>query len=200
MQTHASFPGVARSRGVTLVELMVTLAVLAILSTIAAPSFVDFIDRGRVRGAADGVVSLISQARAEAVENDLDVSIAMAGSGAAWCMGGHSAAVPTGGAPAGVATPCDCTDPADATACRIAGQRFAIEVGTYPDVAIGVLPAPINFDSTLGAMTPLGARSLTLTSPRGKYDVVVEVNSLGQARLCVPEGLGKPSISGIPPC
>lgn len=194
------FPGVATPRGVTLVELMVSLAVLAILSTIAAPSFVDFLDRGRVRGAADGVVSLISQARAEAVENDLDVSIAMAGSGTAWCMGGHSATVPAGGAPAGAASPCDCTNPADADACRIAGQRFAIEVGAYPDVAVGALPAPVNFDSTLGAMVPLGARSLTLSSPRGKYDVVVEVNSLGQARLCVPEDLGKPPISGIPPC
>jgi len=200
MRTRAGFPGVPPSRGVTLVELMVSLAVLAILSTIAAPSFADFIDRGRVRGAADAVVSLISQARAEAVENDLDVSIAMAGSGTAWCMGGNSAAVPAGGNPAAGATACDCTDPGDADACRIAGQRFAIETGAFPDVAVGALPAAINFDSTLGAMTPFGTRALTLTSPRGKYDVVVEVNSLGQARLCVPEDLGKPPISGIPPC
>ena len=32
------------------------------------------------------------------------------------------------------------------------------------------------------------------------YDVTVEVNALGQARLCVPEDEGKPMISGIPSC
>ena len=48
--------------GVTLVELMVSLAVLAILATVAVPSFVDFLDKNRVRGAADAVVSLVSSA------------------------------------------------------------------------------------------------------------------------------------------
>jgi len=44
----------------------------------------------------------------------------------------------------------------------------------------------------------LGTRSLTLTSPRGKYDLAVEINALGQARLCVPTG--KPGITGVAPC
>ncbi|MCI4567396.1 GspH/FimT family pseudopilin [Lysobacter sp. CFH 32150] len=184
--------------GVTLVELMVSLAVLAILATVAVPSFVDFLDKNRVRGAADAVVSLVSSARAEAVKNDLDVSIAMVGSGAAWCMGGNAATPPSGGLPAGAADPCDCIDPADATECLIAGQRFVIEVGAYPDVRVGTLPAPLTFDSTLGAISPLGSRSVVLTSPRGKYDLSIQINSLGQARLCIPAG--KPLISGIAPC
>lgn len=186
------------SLGVTLVELIVSLAVLAILATVAVPSFVDFLDKNRVRGAADAVASLVSNARAEAVKNDLDVSIAMVGSGAAWCMGGNAAAPPSGGLPAGAADPCDCIDPADTTECLVAGQRFVIEVGEFPNVRVGILPAPLTFDSTLGVISPLGSRSVVLTSPRGKYDLAIQVNSIGQARHCIPAG--KPPISGIAPC
>lgn len=181
--------------GFTLIELMVTLAVMAILLVAGVPSFVDFFDKNRVRGAADGVISLISNARAEAVKNDLDVSIAMTGSGTAWCVGANSATPPSGGNPAGPASACDCTDTAQ---CLVAGQRSVVETGAYPDVRIGALPAALTFDSNLGAITPLGSRSVTLTSPRGRYDLAVEVNALGQARLCVPSG--KPMIAGIASC
>ena len=61
---------------------MVTLAVMAILMTAAVPSFVDFFERNRVRTAADGVISLVSDARAEAVKNALDVNISMGGGSA----------------------------------------------------------------------------------------------------------------------
>ena len=184
--------------GFTLVELMITIAVLVVLMTLAAPSFLDLFDRNRVRGAGDAVISLISNARAEAIKADLDVSVAMTGSGTTWCIGSHAATPPSGGNPAGVADPCDCTDPADASACLVGGQRSAIEVGAHPDVSVGPLPAAFTFDSTLGAIVPLGARQVTLTSPSGKYDIVIEVNTLGQARLCTPAG--KPSMSAVASC
>ena len=184
--------------GFTLVELMITIGVLIVLMTLAVPSFVDLLDRNRVRGAGDALISLISNARAEAIKTDLDVSVAMTGGGTAWCMGGHAAMPPSGGNPAGVADTCDCTDPGDTTACLVGDQRFAIEVGAHPDVRVGPLPAAFTFDSTLGAIVPLGARQVTLTSPTGKYDLVTEVNTLGQARLCTPAG--KPTMSGIASC
>jgi type IV fimbrial biogenesis protein FimT len=181
--------------GFTLIELMATVAVLAVVLVAAVPSFVDFFDKYRLRGAAEGVISLISSARAEAVKNDLDVNIAMAGSGASWCMGANAAAQPSGGSPAATAMECDCTDTA---ACLVSGQRAAIDIGAYPDVRLGSLPPATTFDGKLGAIVPLGTRSLTLTSPRGKYDLAVEINALGQARLCVPTG--KPVITGVSPC
>lgn len=183
-----------RFLGFTLIELMVTLAVAAILLTVAVPSFVDFFDRNRVRGAADDVVSLISDARAEAVKADRDVNIAMTGSGNSWCIGANAATPPAGGIAAGTATSCDCSD---TSACVVAGQRMAIETGAFPDVRAGTL-ATFTFNSKLGALVPLGDRSLSLTSPRGKYTVSVEVNALGQSRLCVPAD--KPMISGIASC
>jgi type IV fimbrial biogenesis protein FimT len=182
--------------GFTMIELMVTLTVLAILLVAAVPSFTDFFDKNRVRGAADGVISLISNARAEAVKTDLDVNVAFTKSSAtSWCVGANAATPPTGGAPADDAIACDCTD---VTKCMVGGQRSVIEVGAYPDVGIGTIPSAFAFDSKLGVVTPLATNSVTLTSPRGKYDIKVEVNALGQARLCVPST--KPAIAGVAAC
>ena len=174
---------------------MVVLAVMAILATVAAPSFVDFFERNRVRGAADGIISVVSDARAEAVKNALDVNISMAGSGTAWCIGGNAADPPSGGHRAGVAAACDCTD---SDACLVAGQRLAVDVGQFPGIAVGALPAALTFDHTLGLVSPMDSRSVVLTSPRGKYDIEVQVNPLGQARMCTPAG--SPTMSGVAPC
>lgn len=188
-------PHTRRESGFTLVELMVTLAVMAIVLAAAAPSFADFFDKYRLRGAADAVVSMVSNARAEAVKMDQDVNVAFTGSGTAWCVGASAAGTPTGGNRAGAASACDCTD---TSACLVSGQRMAIEPDAFPDVAIGTLPAAMVFDSKLGTVAPLGDRAVTLTSPKGKYDVQVQVNALGQARTCVPGT--KPVIAGIPTC
>ena len=55
------------SRGFTLIELVVTLSVLAIILAFSISSFSEFFDRASVRGAADDMVSLVSTARGEAV-------------------------------------------------------------------------------------------------------------------------------------
>lgn len=190
LQLHAS-----PRRGFTLIELMVSLLVLAILATVATPSFMDFFERNRVRGAADAVASLVAGARAEAVRSDVDVIVSMTGSGTTWCLGGNAAAAPTGGQPAGAAVACDCTE---ATACLAGGQRLVVASTDYRDVSVRTAPAAMVFDGMLGALTPLGTRSVVLGSPRGKYDVAVQVGALGQTRLCTPAG--RPTMSGIAPC
>lgn len=181
--------------GFTLIELMVTLAVLAVVLAAAVPSFADFFDKYRLRGAADAVVSLVSNARAEAVKTDQDINVAFTGSGTAWCLGANAAGTPTGGNKAGAASACDCSS---ASACQVSGQRMAVEQDAFPGVQVGTLPTAIIFDSKLGTITPLGTRTVTLTSPKGKYDIQVEVNALGQARSCRPAA--KPVIAGVPAC
>ena len=181
--------------GFTLVELMVTLAVMAVVLVAAAPSMADFFDKNRVRGAADAVVSLLSNARTEAVKSDLDVNVAFTGSGTAWCVGANAAQAPTGGALAGAAGACDCTNVAQ---CTVGGARSVVDSSAYSRVSIGALPTAMVFDSKLGTISPLGSRQVTLTSPAGKYDLRIEVNALGQARLCVPST--KPAIAGVASC
>jgi type IV fimbrial biogenesis protein FimT len=186
-----------------LLELMIAVAIIAVLAALAAPSLSDFFDRNRVRAAADDVSSLISQARAEAVKNDLPISVKATGSGTAWCVGADQALPPTNGAKASESVAgCDCTDNAK---CLVSGIRQVVKSTDYRDVSISALPGVINFDNTLGAMVAgtgddrtLGAQTMTLTSPSGRYDVVVEVPALGQPRACTP--VAKPILSGMSQC
>jgi type IV fimbrial biogenesis protein FimT len=181
-------------RGFTLIELVVTMVVLAILVMAAQPSLRDFFDRYRLRGAGDALVSLIGSARAEAVKTDLDVNVSFTGSGATWCAGANAATPPTGGAQAGAAEDCDCTDTDE---CRVAGQRSVVDSSAFNGVSIGTLPTDFVLDSKLGTIVPLGTSQARLTSPSGTYTMDVRVTALGQARLCTPSG---PSMAGVPSC
>jgi type IV fimbrial biogenesis protein FimT len=181
--------------GFTLIELMVTLSVLAILAVLAAPSFADFIDKYRLRGAVDDAVSLISNARAEAVKNDRDVSIAFGGTTADWCVGANAAVEPTGGNEALGAAPCNCTT---TNSCQVGGQTLALAQGTHDGVTVDSVATSFVFSSKLGVISPLGTASATFTSPSSRYGLRLNVNALGQAGVCVPSG--KPEIQGVSPC
>jgi type IV fimbrial biogenesis protein FimT len=68
-----------RPRGFTLVELAVTIAVLAILSTLAAPSFRAFIGTMRAKSAAFDLINDLSIARSEAIKGNQMTSITPVG-------------------------------------------------------------------------------------------------------------------------
>ncbi|RJG14674.1 GspH/FimT family pseudopilin [Massilia cavernae] len=86
-----------RARGFTLSELMVTVAVLAILASVAAPSFNELIANQRAKGAASDLFSSLLRTRSEAIKRNMEVSLAPATAGTAWA-GGWSIAHPANAA------------------------------------------------------------------------------------------------------
>ncbi len=67
---------------------MVVVAIVAILTALAAPSFTPLIERWRVRDAAEGLTSTLYFARSEAIKRGGQV-IVQANSGTDWATGWH---------------------------------------------------------------------------------------------------------------
>ncbi|MBS3804597.1 MAG: GspH/FimT family pseudopilin [Oleiphilaceae bacterium] len=63
------------SPGFTLIELMVVIAVLAIIATVAVPSFQSVIESNRVTTQANNLLSAIQLTRSEAVKRGVGVSL-----------------------------------------------------------------------------------------------------------------------------
>jgi len=71
--------GMQQERGLTLVELVVTIAVAAILMAIAMPSFSIFLVNSRVKSAAGHLQQDLQWARAEAIKENQTVTVKLSG-------------------------------------------------------------------------------------------------------------------------
>ena len=64
-----------KMRGFTLVELLVTLAVAAILLTVAVPSFRDFVKTNRLRSVANDFITAVNMARNAAISRGQNATL-----------------------------------------------------------------------------------------------------------------------------
>ena len=187
--------------GFSLVELMVVVAVAALLLGMALPSFADMIDRARLKTAAGDAVSLVVDARGGSVQRNRNVVVSFGGTTPAWCIGANGAADPgTVGNAIPAAAACDCT--ASGVCAVGSNTNLRIVSSSYSGVTASTNSASLTFNSQLGTVngftSTLTTTGATFTSPSGKYQLTLFVAPLGQARLCVPSG--KPIIPGYVSC
>jgi type IV fimbrial biogenesis protein FimT len=71
-------------RGLTLLELAIAIAVLAVLGALAVPGFNSQLDRQRLRGAAEALLADVNEARFEAARQGRAMHVVMQG-GTEWC-------------------------------------------------------------------------------------------------------------------
>ncbi len=78
------------AQGFTLVELMVTVAVVGILATVAVPSMTGFVNTSRLAGASEELTASLQMAKSEAVRRNRPVTVCGGQDGSDDCTGSTS--------------------------------------------------------------------------------------------------------------
>lgn len=143
-------------RGVTVVELMVVLAVTAILLMVTVPSFVGMLTRLRVEGTGNELSADLQYARTEALRRRAQVSLTTSGTG-------YRITTPD---PGGSGTP-----------LQLKGVVFA------DGVSIVEGTVAISYDA-MRAMA--NAADMTLSAAAGSARLRVSTNIMGRVQMCSP--------------
>ncbi len=163
-----------KPRGLTLIELTIALAVLAVLATLALPSFGSAVDRTRLKSAAETLAADLGEARFQAAQRGLPLHVGFR-TGTDWCWA--------------VATAPDCRCDT-AQACRLKAESAT----AYPGIAL-VEAGATRFDPD-GSSAVEGAASGALLESRRGERLRVLVTPLGRALVCSPDG----GVNGYPRC
>lgn len=148
------------TRGLTLIELMIAIAVLAILTTLAAPTLAERLDRQRLESIAQTLALDLAESRVEAVEAGQPLFVVFDRS-PAWCYAVARSA------------DCGCDAPRP---CQLKVERAA----DWPGVALQAAE-----DARFDAVgTPAGGARARFRSSTGGEELAVSLSPLGRARIC----------------
>lgn len=187
-------------RGMTLVELMIGLAVLAFLLMSGAPAFADWIRNLQIRGAGESVLSGIQYARTEAVRRNntarfqltdsLTAQCALSTKGLSWVVTLEKDNSPKG--------KCG-TDPNDAADPKILQKQTASTNATMVAISMSRATPSMAFNSlgqqiAVDGVQPAVLTTIDIDSPQARCIkdggpvrcLRIEVSRGGQIRMCDP--------------
>lgn len=181
-------------KGFTLIEMMVTIVIAGILLALAVPTFLDTIDRNRLKGVAETLRSDLELMKLESIKRSASVFLSIKNdnpSAGTWCYGFSQGAN------------CDCNT---ANSCTLDSVERVVRFDDWRGVIIAApttsSPNPFSFsiEQIRGQVTLSGALTnnrIRLTSPRGK-ELDIEVSTLGRFTICSPSGSS--NVTGYPAC
>jgi type IV fimbrial biogenesis protein FimT len=154
------------ARGFTLAELMVTIALLAVIAGLAVPSFASALARHRLLGAAEELALDLAEARHDAAQRGTTLHLHFE-PGAHWCY-----AVAT-------APGCGCHDPAPCQLKRVSSADHpGVDLVEAGDATLSPEAVPAGGPATGHALLQ-GADGRRLR---------IALTPLGRARICAPAG------------
>jgi type IV fimbrial biogenesis protein FimT len=168
------------SRGVTLIELMVVVALAAIVLTLAAPSFSGFLAKKRVEGVLSELVTDLQYARSEAVSKNTPVRVTF----------GTLCYVITAQPADGTAPTSSCSQTADPTLGTGAGnikqvQLKAGSTASFDNSGLTWLEVdPVRGIATFSTGATSGA--IPVNSSVGTWQLQAQVCTMGRVSVCSP--------------
>jgi type IV fimbrial biogenesis protein FimT len=161
--------------GLTLLELLVTIALVGVLASLAVPSFGEQLARIHLKAAAERMAADMAEARFDAGRQATTMHMRFE-TGAPWCYA--VSATPT----------CPCGSPSACQSRRALGSD-------HPGIRLD-RAEDLRFDPSNGSIaTPM---RVTLRTARGDA-LNVELTRLGRAKICAPESkaLGYPACAAL---
>lgn len=157
-------------RGLTLVEAMVTVAILGILAAIALPSYNGFIINSRVKGVAANVQTDLQYARSVATQGNENVTVV---------FGTNCYAIYRG-----TTTSTSCTD---------TSALKNVSITTADGVSLSSTFTTTEFNPARGTVTNTG----TITVSNGAAKLAASLGVTGRTKLCAPSDS---TVGGFPAC
>ena len=170
-------------QGLTLIESLISLAVVTVSLGAAAPGFQQAHERQQLEGAAAQLATDLRHARGLAVARHAPVRVGVQSSEGSTCYIVHT----------GSAGDCRCTGAGTAvcTAGAEALRTVGFEAGHR--LRLSSTSASMLFDPDRGTVTPTGTLRLQTSGGAGIHQIV---NIMGRVRACSPAG----AVPGYPAC
>ena len=193
--------GFSIPKGFTVVELMVAIAVLAIVMSLALPSYQTLIEKRRVTSSAEQVMAFLSSAQLESVKRNRFVAVNMNSDGTEWCLGmiaGDTDAVS-----------CDCLAlEGEENACEIDNALRVLDSSgvNYPEMfevdssSLGGDDDTFAFDPVRGLTVGAESVELQFLSGKGTYALNVEMNAAGRVNMCSDVSRSSKCVPGYESC
>ena len=167
------------NQGFSLVEVLMSVVLIAIGTALALPSYRDMVEKRQVTNAAEQLASFVNAAQGAAMKSNDEVWVSWARTSATdWCLG------------ANVDSSCDCTQ---ADACQVNGQEFVIDDShASPQILVepiegGAGDNAYAFDPIRGLMSELDdSLGMEMRSQSGDFRLSLRVNTVGRVILCSP--------------
>ena len=198
-------------RGFTLIELMITIVVVGIIVSLAAPSFRDLVERKHLEGAVEAVLEQLEFTRSQAIKRSKSMLVDFKVNGVDWSIGVTDKMDGCEAEEDDLSDEDACTVDYDNDEATSDNVLVRITGGDYKNITMSQATAfttPVTLNECTTTTGDQGCFDYVqglaregeyeFTSSNNTYTLRVRVSRLGHPSICFPKG--KKSVAGYEEC